>query len=146
MTAYRAGGEAPCYKCDRATSDVCATCGQPTCERHLDGRAQCGKCDEALYRYMRAEDSFIVGGSLPILLIGGVLLGLLVPTLVPLAIAMPFIGFPAVLFLRKKQRRAKFFRMMRERGALPEPKVLDPDHAEAARMVARMEKDLRKRK
>ena len=146
MSAYREIGDAPCYKCDRSTRDTCSTCQQPTCERHLDARRMCGKCDEALYRHMRTEDSFAIGLALPALLLGGIALGLLVPVLVPLAIAIPFVGFPTVLALRKRQRRAKFFKLMRARGALPEPKFVDGDHAEAARMVAKLEKDLRKRK
>lgn len=146
MTAYRETGEAPCYKCDRSTREVCSTCQQPTCERHRDARGMCSKCDEALYRHMRTEDSFVVGLALPALLLGGIVLGLLVPVLVPVAIAIPFVGFPTVLALRKRQRRAKFFKLMRARGALPEPKLVDGDDAEAARLVAKLEKDLRRRK
>lgn len=129
---YRESGEAPCYKCDRATRETCSTCQQPTCDRHLDARRMCGRCDEALYRYLRTDDSSAMVFALPLLMLGGILLGVLVPALVPVAIATPFVGFPAALIVRKRQRRAKFFRSMRERGALPEPAYVEPDAADEA--------------
>jgi uncharacterized protein (DUF983 family) len=146
VTVYREGGEAPCYKCDRTTGEVCATCQQPTCERHLDPRKQCGRCDEAYYRYMRSDDGGMVMVALPVVVIASLVFGLLSAAFLPVAIGIPIIGFPILVVARKRRRRAKFFRMMRARGALPEARTVDPADAEAARLVAKLEKGLRKRK
>ena len=100
----------------------------------------CGKCDEALYRHMKADDGVAHWLALPASLLGGALVGLAVPVLLPLAIAVPFLGFPLVLLGRKRRRRAKFFRVMRERGALPEPKqeLVGEERAALERYEARM--------
>ena len=130
MSVYREAGEAPCHHCDRPAREVCECCQRPTCDRHRDAKRMCGKCDEAFYRHMKAEDS-LVGWALPLLMVAAVSLGLFAPPLLPVAVAVPFLGFPAMLVLRKRQRRARFFRLMRERGALPQPKsdITDEDVA-----------------
>lgn len=146
MTAYRESGEAPCYKCDRSTRETCGTCSQPTCDKHLDARRQCGRCDEAYYRYMRADDGMMVTTSLVFVILGSLACGVLSPAMLPVAIGLPIVGFPIALVVRKRRKEARFFRQMRERGALPEAKTVDPDDAAAERLVRRLEKGLRKPK
>jgi len=124
MTAYREAADAPCHQCDRPARGPCTACQRPTCAKHFDTRDICGKCDEALYRHMRSDGvglGVLMFAIVPVTL-GAVALGLLVPPLLPVAVALPFVGFPTLFIVRKRRKRARFFRLMRERGALPEPK------------------------
>ena len=106
----------------------------------------CGKCDEAHYRYMRSDDGAGLWLGLPVCLLVAAVLGLAVPVLMPVAIALPFLGFPVLLYTRKRRREAKFFRTMRERGALPQPKseVTDQD-VERSRFEASLDNQMYER-
>lgn len=142
MTLYREAADAPCHQCDRPARGPCTACQRPTCAKHFDTRAICGKCDEALYRHMRSDDSGVMFVMMPLML-GAVALGLLVPPLLPVAVALPFVGFPTLLVVRKRRKRARFFRLMRERGALPEPK---PEITDQDALLAKYEARLENRK
>jgi hypothetical protein len=140
VSAYREAGEAPCHQCDRPAREDCTACSRRTCAKHLDARSMCGKCDEAHYRYMRSDDGAGIWLGLPVSLLVAAVLGLAVPVLLPLAVALPFVGFPVLLYTRKRRRHARFFRMMRERGALPQPKPeLTDDDIERARFEASLD-------
>jgi hypothetical protein len=81
----------------------------------------CGKCDEAYYRFIHREDH--KGTFVPMLAMfaAAIVPPIITTALLPITIAVVFLGFPAVLWYRSTRDRRTFLAMMRTRGALPEP-------------------------
>lgn len=143
MTYREPGASPPCHRCERPSQGDCPACRRPTCARHLATGEMCTRCDEELYRYLRAPET---GASIfaPLgLVLATVALALIaaftVPALAPVALIGTLAAFPVYTIVRKRRRRARFFRLMRERGELPaEPEpVSDVEEALTAYLRAR---------
>jgi uncharacterized protein (DUF983 family) len=120
---YReAPSEAPCHQCERPARARCPVCEKPTCGKHLDERSRmCGKCDEAHYRFMHREDADGVVVQVLVVMALAVVPAVITTAMLPLTIAVVFLGFPGVLWYRRASDRRKFLTLMRTRGALPDP-------------------------
>jgi hypothetical protein len=96
----------------------------------------CSHCDEALYRYLHEDTDSGWHHLAPLALVfGTVALALvtasLVPVLAPIPIVCTLMAIPVYAVWRKRRRRARFFRIMRERGELPPPPADESPEEEA---------------
>ena len=80
----------------------------------------CGTCDEAYYRYTHREDSTGVLKQMLAIMLAAAVPPIISTALLPVTIAVIFLGFPGILWWRKAGDRRTFFAMIQARGALPE--------------------------
>ncbi len=134
------GATPPCERCERPSLRPCPCCRKPTCARHFVGEQMCTRCDDELYRYLRAP-----GGSPFVPLIGMLTLAVVASFTVPALAVVALIGamatVPVWTVVRRRRRRARWFRIMRARGELPPPPDDEPPEVAAlAAYVARHER------
>jgi hypothetical protein len=148
VSAYREAGEAPCHICGDLTQKTCDLCQRTTCVLHFVDGVQaaptCRECVKGYQRYMTEGDSMMPMGAM---LLSALFLAMLIP--IPWGVLVLPGPFVADHFRKKvvaRMRRKKFFDIMRRRGALPEPDPIHSDHVESAKMIAKLEKQLRKKK
>jgi len=149
MTAYREAAEAPCHICGDLTDRLCDLCQKSTCGHHFFAGVQdaptCRECVRDYQGYMTAPGSILpamitwfIGFSVAAAIIPFSLWGLL-------ALPSPILADHLRKRIRTRMRRARFFDIMRRRGALPEPEPIHPDHVESAKMIRKLEKELRRK-
>ena len=148
MSAYREAGDAPCHICDDLTQKTCDLCQRATCVLHfVDGiqaAPTCRECVKGYHRYMAEGGSLLPMGSM---LFAALCLAIVIP--IPwgvLVLPAPFVADHYRKKVVARMRRTKFFDIMRRRGELPEPEPIHSDHVESAKMIAKLEKQLRKKK
>ena len=149
MTAYRMAAEAPCHICGDMTDRQCDLCQKSTCGHHFVTDVQvaptCRECGRDYHGFMAAP-----GSILPAMItwfIGFSLAAATIPfsTWGLLFLASPMIADHFRRRITTRMRRARFFEIMRRRGALPEPAPIHPDHVESAKMIRKLEKELRRK-
>ena len=105
------------------------------------GARMCGKCDEAYYRYMRREDGTGVLRQMLVIAAAAAVPPIISTALLPVTIAVIFLGFPGMMWWRGVRDRRRFFATMKARGALPEPAAptLSPDEEAMQRYAAKID-------